>query len=106
MSVKGKVKRLNKRIENLKEELQTYQLSNSRLRNKNDTLKTELEGQKADKQYTKQLENIVKFAITNHIGNLRGGMQIERYGIDKMQNLRLSIYYQPEFNSYIIRVNY
>lgn len=99
MSVKGKVKRLNKRIENLKEELQTYQLSNSRL-------KTELEEQKEDKQYTEQLENILKFAITNHIGNLRGGMQIERYGIDKMQNLRLSIDYQPEFNSYIIRVNY
>lgn len=106
MSVKGKVKRLNKRIENLQEELQTYQLSNSRLRNKNDKLKTELEEQKEDKQYTEQLENILKFAITNHIGNLRGGMQIERYGIDKMQDLRLSIDYQPEFNSYIIRVNY
>lgn len=99
MSVKGKVKKLNKKIENLQEELQTCQLSNSRL-------KTELEGQKADKQYTKQLENILKFAITNHIGNLRVGMQIERYGIDKMQDLRLSIDYQPEFNSYIIRVSY
>lgn len=106
MSVKGKVKRLNKRIENLQEELQTYQLSNNRLRNKNDKLKTELEEQKADKQYTEQLENILKFAITNHIGNLRGGLQIERYGIDKMQDLRLSIDYMPENNSYIIRVNY
>ena len=106
MSVKGKVKRLNKKIENLQEELQTYQLSNSRLRNKNDRLKTELEEQKADKQYTEQLENILKFAITNHIGNLRGGMQIERYGIDKMQDLRLSIDYVPENNSYIIRVSY
>ncbi len=106
MSVKGKVKRLNKRIENLQEELQTYQLSNSRLKNKNDRLKMELEGQKADIQYTDILENIVKFALTNHIGNLRGGMQIERYGIDKMQNLRLRIDYQPEFNSYIIKVNY
>ena len=99
MSVKGKVKKLNKKIENSQEELQTCQLSNSRLR-------TELEGQKVDKQYTEQLENILKFAITNHIGNLRGGMQIERYGIDKMQDLRLSIDYQPEFNSYIIRVSY
>ena len=99
MSVKGKVKKLNKKIENLQEELQTCQLSNSRL-------KTELEGQKADNQYTEQLENILKFAITNHIGNLRGGMQIERYGIDKMQDLRLSIDYQPESNSYIIKVNY
>ena len=106
MSVKGKVKRLNKKIENLQEELQTYQLSNSRLKNKNDRLKIELEEQKADKQYTEILENIIKFAITNHIGNLRGEMQIERYGIDKMQDLRLSIDYQPEFNSYIIRVNY
>ena len=106
MSVKGKVKRLNKEIDNLQKELQTCQLSNSRLRNKSDRLKTELEGQKADNQYKEQLENILKFAITNHIGNLRGGMQIERYEIDKMQNLKLSIDYQPEFNSYIIRVNY
>lgn len=99
MSVKGKVKRLNRQIENLQEELQTCQLSNSRL-------KTELEKQKEDKQYRKQLENILKFAISNHIGNLRGGMQIERYGIDKMENLRLTIDYEPQFNSYIIRVNY
>lgn len=106
MSVKGKVKKLNKKIENLQEELQTCQLSNSRLRNKNDRLKTELEEQKADKQYTEQLKNIVKFAITNHIGNLRCGMQIEKYGIDKMQDLRLSIDYMPENNSYIIRVSY
>ena len=90
MRVKGKVKRLNKQIANLQEELQTYQLSNSRLRNK----------------YVEQLENILKFAITNQIGGMRGGMQIDRYGIDKMQDLRLSIDYQPEFNSYIIRVNY
>lgn len=103
MSAKGKVKRLNKEIDNLQKELQTCQLSNSRLRNKNDRLNIELEGQKA---VIEELENILKFAITNHIGILRGGMQIERYGIDKMQNLRLSIDYQPEFNSYIIRVNY
>ena len=31
---------------------------------------------------------------------------IERYGIDKMENLRLTIDYEPQFNSYIIRVNY
>ena len=106
MSVKGKVKRLNKQIKNLQEELQTYQLSNNRLKNKTDRLKVELEEQKADKQYTEQLENMLKFAITNQIGGMRGGMQIERYGIDKMQDLKLSIDYEPEFNSYIIRVNY
>lgn len=106
MSVKGKVKRLNKKIENLQEELQTYQLSNSRVKNENDRLKIELEGQNADKQYTKQLENILKFAVTNQIGGMRGGIQIERYGIDKMKNLKLSIDYEPQYNSYIIRVNY
>lgn len=106
MSVKGKVKKLNKKIENLQEELQTYQLSNSRLRNKNNRLKTELEEQKADKKYIEQLENILKFALTNHIGNLRGGMQIQRYGIDKMQDLRLSIDYEPMLNSYVIKVSY
>lgn len=106
MSVKNKVKRCNKEIKRLQEELETYQLSNNRQKNKNDRLKIELEEQKADKQYIKQLENIVKFALTNHIGNLRGGMRIERYGIDKMQDLRLTINYEPEFNSYIIRVDY
>ena len=90
----------------MQEELQTYQLSNNRLKNKTDRLKVELEEQKADKQYTEQLENMLKFAITNQIGGMRGGMQIERYGIDKMQGLRLSIDYMPENNSYIIRVNY
>lgn len=52
--LKEKVKRLNKRIENLQEELQTYQLSNSRLRNKNDRLKVELEGQNEHLQKAKQ----------------------------------------------------
>lgn len=99
MSVKGKVKKLNKELIKLRDDLETERLSNRRLRQK-------LDKQTESSFYTRQLENIVKFAITNHIGNLRGGMQIERYGIDKMQNLRLSIDYQPKFNSYIIRVNY
>ncbi len=99
MSVKSKVKRCNKEIIRLQDELETERLSNSRLRQR-------LDKENQSKVYIEQLENILKFAITNHIGNLRGGMQIERYGIDKMQDLRLSIDYQPEFNSYIIRVNY
>lgn len=99
MSVKSKIKRLNKEILNLKDQLETINLSNSRLKEK-------LDIQKQDKQYVKQLENIVKFAITNHIGNLRGGMQIDRCGIEKMQDLRLMIDYEPQLNTYIIRVNY
>ncbi len=76
MSVKGKVKRLNKQIKNLQEELQTYQLSNNRLKNKTDRLKVELERQKdintiinqkgIDKNYEKALEkSMLKFLKTN-----------------------------------------
>ena len=99
MSVKGKVKRLNKEIIKLKDELETETLSNRRLRQR-------LDEEKQFIDYVRQLENIVKFALTKQIGNLRGGMQIERYGIDKMENLRLTVDYEPQFNSYIIRVNY
>ena len=99
MSVKGKVKRLNKELIKLRDDLETERLSNKRLRKK-------LDKQIESSVYTRQLENIVKFAITNHIGNLRGGMQIERYGIDKMQNLKLSVDYEPQYHSYIFRVNY
>lgn len=99
MSVKAKVKRLNKELIRLQDELETEKLSNRRLRQK-------LDEQTESSVYTRQLENIVKFAVTNHIGNLRGGMQIEAYGIDKMQNLKLSIEYVPEFNSYIMKVSY
>lgn len=99
MSVKGKVKRLNKELIKLRDNLETERLLNRRLRQK-------LDKQTESSVYTRQLENIVKFALTNHIGNLRGGMQIERYGIDKMQDLRLSIDYEPMLNSYVIKVSY
>ena len=99
MSVKTKVKRCNKEIRRLGDELQTERLSNRRLRIK-------LDEQNNRKIYIKQLENIVKFALTNHIGNLKGGMRIESYGIDKMKDLNLSIEFEPQFNSYIIRVTY
>ncbi len=99
MSVKGKVKRLNRQIEKLNCEL--IQLET--LKNNNKRI---IEDYSSDLEKIKIYENIIKFAITNHIGNLKCGMRIERYGIDKMQNLRLDIDYQPEFNSYIIRVNY
>lgn len=80
MSVKAKVKRLNKEIIKLKDELETETLSNRRLRQR-------LDEEKQFSDYVRQLENIVKFALTNQIGNLRCGMQIERYGIDNFENI-------------------
>lgn len=77
-----------KEIKRLEDELETERLSNRRL------MQTEL------------LENIVKFVLTNHIGNLRGGIQIDKYEIDKMKDLRLRIDYSHIDNSYIIRINY
>lgn len=95
MSVKNKVKRLNKEIKKLQDELETYQLSNRRLEQKLDT-----------QNNNEMLENIIKFAITNHIGNLKGGMMIDINTIDKMKELRLNIEGNNFEHSYIMRVTY
>ncbi len=96
MSVKSKVKRCNAEIKRLKDQLLVSELSNNRLR------------EKLDSQIdNKILENIVKFAVTQHIGNLQGGIAIDAVGIDKMNNLRLSINRSyADGNTYIIRVTY
>lgn len=95
MSVKNKVKKLNKEIKKLQDELETYRLSNIRLK------------QKLDMQNNNEiLENIVKFAITNHIGKLKCGMRIDCEGIDKMKDLKLNIEHNVFDNSYIMIVTY
>ena len=93
MSIKSKVKRCNKEIERLKEELETERLSNRRLRSKLDN-------------NDKLLENIVKFAVTNQVGGLRAGMMIDRYSIDKMSDLRLNVEYSHFENAYKIMTTY
>lgn len=96
MSVKGKIKRLNQQLKESKDELETYKLSNSRLR------------EKLDSQIdNRTLENIIKFAITNHVGNLRAGIMIDTVAIDKMKDLRLLIDRDDECGrAYVIRVTY
>lgn len=96
MSVKGKVKRCNKQIKILQDQLETAQLSNNRLR------------EKIDSQIdNRTLENIIKFAITNHVGNLRAGIMIDTVAIDKMKDLRLLIDKDDECGrAYVIRVTY
>ncbi len=95
MSVKNKVKRLNRENKRLQDELLTYQLSNNRLRQQLDI-----------KKNNEMLENIVKFAITNHVGNLRAGMIVDINTIDKMKELRLNIDRNDFEHSYIMRVSY
>lgn len=99
MSVKGKVKRLNKEIAKLQDELETERLSNSRLRQK-------LDEKEQSVRYVEQLENIVKFAVTNHIGNLSGGIRIARPEIYKLNKLKLSIEQELMYDSYIIKVDH
>lgn len=99
MSVKAKVKRCNREIEILKLKIKDLECQNSNLRKnilKNDS--------NSDK--TKLYENIIKFAITNHIGGLRGGMMIDYFGIDKMNNLKLDIENSHFEHAYIMRVRY
>lgn len=96
MSVKSKVKRCNAEIKHLKEQLETSELLNHKLQQQFDTLID-----------NKTLENIVKFAVTQQIGGLRGGIAIDAMGIDKMNDLRLFIDRSYENgNAYIIRVTY
>ena len=96
MSVKGKIKRLNQQLKESKDELETYKLSNRRLI------------EKLDSQIdNRTLENIIKFAITNHVGNLKAGIMIDAVAIDKMKDLRLLIDRDNECGrAYIIRVIY
>lgn len=93
MSVKNKIKRLNKEIERLNSEVKILNQKNNILANK----------ESIDKLL---LENIVKFAITNHIGGIHGGMAIDWFGIDKMKDLKLDIEKNPIEHAYIMRVMY
>lgn len=99
MSVKSKVKRCNKEIERLELKVKDLEIQNNNLRE--NILKRDDNSKK-----TKLYSNIVKFALTNHIGGLNAGMRIERHGIDKMQDLKLDVEYEPMFDSYIMRVHY
>ena len=91
MSVKSKVKRCNKKISKLEQEL--------------NKLRTELCNKQVEKSSKEQLyENIIKFAITNHIGGLHGGMMIDYFGIDKMSSLTLDIESNHFEHAYMIRV--
>ena len=93
MTVKGKVKRPNNRIGQLEKEINDLK---SRLFNK------QMENSSKEQLY----ENIIKFAITNQIGNLKGGMMIDFFDIDKLKDLKLSIESNPREHAYIMRVNY
>lgn len=103
MSVKSKVKRCNKEIKKLNGKIVGLEFE---LERRNNNLKRISEDYEKDLEKIKLYENIIKFAITNQIGGIRGGMAIDWFGIDKMKDLKLSIASNPMEHAYIMRVNY
>jgi predicted transcriptional regulator len=100
MSVKGKVKRLNKQLKELQQDYNNLQGRNTSL---NMRLKEKVTSESKNQLY----ENIIKFAVTNHVGNLNVGMMIDAASVDKMKDLRLLIDRDNECGrAYIIRVTY
>lgn len=91
MSVKSKVKRCNKKIQDLENVI--YELRRELL---NKTVQVSSKEQ--------LYENIIKFAITNHIGGLSGRIMIDLCGIDKMNDLRLDIESDYREHVYVVRV--
>lgn len=92
MSVKSKIKRLNKKLEELNKEVQTI----INIRN--------IENNKHEKE-KKSLENVIKFMVKNNIKNIpSGGVQVERKYIDEMEFYNISIIYEYENDSYIIKI--
>ncbi|MCI8470375.1 MAG: hypothetical protein HFJ35_02625 [Clostridia bacterium] len=97
MSVKGKVKRCNNEIKRLEAKIKNLECQNSNLRK--NILKNDDNSEK-----TKLYANIIKFALTNHIGGLHGGMMIDYFGIDKMNDLSLDVESNHFEHSYMIRI--
>ena len=86
MSVKSKIKKLKK---------------------ENNRLITESCNKSIEKSSKEELyENIIKLAITNQVGGLKGGMMVDFFSVDKMKELNLSVESSYFEHAYIIRVSY
>ena len=103
MSVKNKIKRCNKEIKRLEYKVESLEIELDR---RNNNFKRISQDYQEDLEKLKLYENIIKFAITNHIGGVRGGVAIDWFGIDKMQGLRLDVEKNIIEHAYIMRVNY
>lgn len=99
MSVKSKVKRCNKEIKRLEEKI--IELNQTK-----HNFKRVSEDYERDLEKLKLYENIIKRIITDRIGDLKGGMRIDRFGVEKLQQIKLDIEYDVMTDSYIMRVYY
>lgn len=97
MNARQKAKRASKDTNNLKQHIEKLNGEITSLKYENRKLNNQT-------FENKTLENVLKFAITNHIGGLRGGMMIDMFSIDKMKDIDLKIEAIPQEHSYMIRV--
>ena len=91
MSVKGKVKRLNRHIEDLNDQIEDLEYARF------------LE-QFRYKRERKELENLIMFFVTNQVDKpAEGGVQIDRFHVEKFENLDVDIWYEVENDAYVIK---
>lgn len=72
----------------------------------NSELRAKLNEYNHAERRVEQLENIIKYILTDNIGSLKCGMTVESKAIDKLKDLKLSIDFLPEFNQYLIKVSF
>ena len=91
MSVKKKVKRLNREVEYLN--------------NKIEELKYDRElDKRIYERERKELENLIMFFVTNQVDKpAEGGIHIERQYVEKFEHLDVDIWYEVENHAYVIK---
>lgn len=99
MSVQSKVKRCNKEIKKLEQKVKELESQNCRL-------KQSIIEANYNLSELKLYENVIKFAVTNHLGGLDGGVTIDARGIDKMQSLSLKVKKDFMGERYLLKVGY
>ena len=91
MSVKKKIKRLNRWVEYLEEELERTRRS----------MKHE---QWRHEKREEELENLIKFFVINQVGkHAEGGVHIDKEYIDKIKSLGVDIWYEDYNGAYVIK---
>ena len=92
MSVKGKVKRLNREVKDLNDEIEylEYKMECDR---------------KEHREEKEMLESLIKFFVVNQVGKpAPGGVQIEKQYVDKLESLNVKVYYELENKAYVINL--
>ena len=92
MSVKGKVKRLNREVEYLNSQI--------------DFLLRTMKHDRFQHEHEKAMfENLIKFFVVNQVGKpAEGGVHIDRDHIDKLDSLGVNVWYDFENEAYVIKL--